>query len=281
MNEPLVILTRAESDNQRVAPFFQEQGLQVLSVPLLEIRDLQIDPWEIPDDFGPYLVLITSSRSTTRWLALRPTLANRDLRGCLVVGRQSALRLYEIDPDTPILVIGHSVEELLEDIVNLRRPFPHIVGEVAPEAAGLLRAGSDINTILYPCSARRREEGVTGLQRLGFRVIELPLYEPVLPAENSALLINVLSNLYRPTALAFFSPSAVENFFHILSVESEEESPPFMLSDHLHFAAIGDTTAEAIYKYGIEDVIISDLPEAEMLARKVAQEMERIKSLGN
>lgn len=244
-----------------------------MSVPLLEIRDLQINPWEIPTDFGPFLVLLTSSRSTTRWLAFRQELENRDLRGCLVVGRQSALRLYDVDPNTPILAISNSAEELLEGIVNLRRPFPHIMEDVAPEAPDILRAGSEINTILYPCSARRRSEPIVGLRKLGFRVIELPLYEPVLPVENSKLLMNVLADIHRPTTLTFFSPSAVENFFHILSTTGAAKGAGQRLQKHIYFAAIGETTADALYEQGIEEVIVAGMPDAESLAKKVAGTM--------
>lgn len=275
MNKPLVILTRAESDNQRVAPFFQEQGLQVLSVPLLEIHDLPVDLENIPNEFGPYLVLVTSSRSTTRWLELRPSLKNRDLRGYLVVGRQSAVRLHEANPDTPVLVTRHSIEEMLEEIANLRRTFPHVVEDVAPEASKLLRMGSEITTILYPCSARRRNEGVIGLQKLGFRVVELPLYEPVLPAGNTASLMNALTGVHRPTVLTFFSPSAVENFFQIV-YSSRDEEGELNFPEGLHFAAIGETTADALCEQGIEEVIVPDLPEAEMLARKVAREVRGV-----
>lgn len=271
MDKPLVILTRTESDNQRVAPYFEAQELQVLSVPLIEIRNLPINPWDIPNDLCPCVVLITSSRATTRWLALRGQLANRDLRGYLVVGQQSANRLREIDPDSPILVIGNSVEELLEDVVSLRHPHLRTVGEVAPGAREILGEGSDVCTIVYPCSAHRRDEAVVGLQALGFKILELPLYEPILPAGSIDLLANILSDIEPPTAITFFSPSAVENFFHILGSATQRNEVSRDVTERLIFAAIGETTADALYEQGIEEVVVSELPDAGMLAEKVAQ----------
>lgn len=272
MNKPLVILTRTESDNERVAPFFHAQGLQTLSVPLLEVRDLPVNVEAIPNDFGPYLVLITSSRSTTRWFELRSMLANTNMQGYLVVGKQSALRLKEGTPAIHVLTVSNSAEELLEAIVNLRCPFPYAMEGVAPEAFEILREESPITTLLYPCSTQRRDEAVVGLRKLGFRVIEIPLYEPILPAGNAERLLNALADTGRPTAITFFSPSAVENFFQIISSRGDQ-SPEQNMPHGLHFAAIGETTADALYEQGIEEVIVSPLPDAEILARTIAEEI--------
>lgn len=235
MSDPVVVLTRSEEENLRTAEAFEEVGIPTISLPMLEIADL--DP-VLPDDLDTstsLTLLLTSSRGAERWRAFREG-AGRDLSvaSCMIVGDRSQAIIERIEPDLPIIASGSSVEDLQENVLAMPRQ------ERGP------------TTILYPCSRIRRDQAVEGFRAMGFDVREMPVYEPVIPSRSIDRAPRVIADLAPGSVITFFSPSAVDNLVGTLPASSASS-----LAAH-HLAAIGPTTAEALYRHGFENVVVAD-----------------------
>lgn len=239
---PTVVLTRTAAENARTAPLFEAQGLTVRSAPLIELRALDADACglrAVRRLAGGEPVLLTSAFATDLWLDLRET----DFRehapaGYYVVGRRSADLLREGDPGVPIVVVADSGESLL-----------------ASDLSG-------VRSLLYPCSAERRDTLVDGLRARDIDVVDMPMYYPALPADAERNLREAIES-NAPIAIACFSPSAVENFFRLVP-----DPPPGTI-----FAAVGPTTAAALSRHGAGDIVMPDVPSAEALALALASLM--------
>jgi uroporphyrinogen-III synthase len=219
-----IILTRSDADNDRVGVELRACGHDTVSAPMIELRPIVHDAEHLErlaTAVRGSTVLLTSATATERWLELRQgPFAGDAPSHYLVVGASSALRLNELDPTVPILAVVPTAAELADAV---------------PSA---------VRRIFYPCSTARRREGIDPFRERGIDVIELPLYEPVLPADAARRLDRVLSESSPPRVLVFFSPSAVANWF---SLRSD------ILPDSI-FVAIGPTTADSLHAHGVTDV---------------------------
>ena len=219
-----VILTRTEEDNARIAPLFREKGVEVISLPMIAIEDIPPDQTILSQFPVDPLILLTSRNGTERWLLLRreeEMIRSLSPTGYLCVGERSRDLIQQNEPGIPVLEIGESGSDLL--------------ARLSGRGKALLT-----QTILYPCSAERREEMVEGLEKLGFEVRALPLYRPVLPKKSIEQFRQIHDLVTPDTTIIFFSPSAVEHFFTLWT-----DNP-----SNLHVAAIGQTTAEALRSAG-------------------------------
>jgi uroporphyrinogen-III synthase len=239
-----IILTRSADDNRAIAPLFEARGFVVLSAPLIELRPLPKDMCGLRSVrrlAGGEEVLITSAYAADLWLDLRETdFQEHPPAGYYVVGEKSAALLRDGDPGTPILAVADSGDELLGH------------PSLAADAGG--------RRLLYPCSTGRRDTLVDGLTARGFDVVELPLYAPARPADARDSLLAALASATSPLAIAFFSPSAVENFLSL-----GVPLPPDAL-----IAAIGPTTADALAARGLHVSILPGTPRAEAMADALA-----------
>lgn len=242
---PAAILTRTELDNERTAGALRSLGIEVWSVPMIEHREIAYDA-ESLEQFGAHardgVVLITSAHAASLWLRSRNgPLAGFTPSSYVVVGARSATLLREHDAAVPVEAIAPSVEAL----------------------PGTLPAG--ISSLLYPCSAIRRDAGIEALRSLGIVVHEMPLYRPVMPVDARSRLLEALDRASRPRAIVFFSPSAVANWFSLRS-----DIP----SDSI-FVAIGPTTAESLRAHRVEEVATADEADIAVLAAVVAERLRR------
>jgi uroporphyrinogen-III synthase len=238
-----LILTRSAEDNARIAPLFERRGFTVYSVPMIELRPLSKDACgtrHVRRLAGGEPVVLTSAYATELWLDLRETDFHEHAPAeYYVVGESSAALLREGDPEIPIRAIARSAEDLLRERFDA------------------------VERILYPCSTERRDTLVEGLRARGIDVIDLPLYSPALPTASRELLPRILTTVPMPVAIAFFSPSAVENFFRL--------SPN--IPDGTIFAAIGPTTAQALRDRGVEGIVQPEEPSAEAMAERLGETM--------
>lgn len=236
-----VILTRSEAENRRIAPCFEQLGMNVHSLPMILLRPLAADACglrSVRRIAGGEPVLLTSAFATDLWLDLRETdFREHPPAGYYVVGRRSAKLLEESDPHVPIMAVADSGAELLQ------------------------RDLSGVTELLYPCSTERRDELVDGLSDRGVNVVELPLYTPSIPPGAAARARQVLAEAERPSVIAFFSPSAVANFVSL--------RPP--ISPWHIFAAVGPTTADALRAAGLPPGYVSMVPSAEALAAELSR----------
>ena len=237
-----VVLTRTEEDNQRIVPLFEDAGLHVISLPMIAIQDIPVDSTTVLQSLGdkPF-VLLTSLKGTKRWLRLRredERIKRMKVQGYWVVGSRSEELLGEVETGVPIEVVAGSSGELLEKLRKERGEERK--GEQAKE-----------REVVYPCSLVRRNEVVEGLAGLGYQVVELPLYEPLLPEQSGKRVLNLADKLDAETTVLFFSPSAVKNFFQLWGDRRRT----------FHCAAIGHTTAKALYKEGVDQIIVPEHPD--------------------
>ncbi len=243
---PTVILTREEEDNRRIAPLFEAEEIEALSLPMIRIQDLPFDPSPLPDRISSVRVLLTSRKGTERWITLRRNverIGRLEVRGYMCVGERSAMMIRQSEPEVPVIVTAES-------------------------GAGIVEGDKEVEgdrVVVYPCSRVRREETVEGLKRKGFEIIELPLYEPVFPEESIDRMRALRDRIDRGTIILFFSPSAVENFFSLLNrmPERSEQLPD------LRFAALGHTTARTLQDHGITDIILPDHPTVKEMIRTI------------
>lgn len=251
-----VLLTRSAEDNRALALRLRQQGIEAVSLPMIEIRPVAPDLSVLPPPDSRATVLLTSRTATRGWLALRerePRVRKIVVNNYLVVGRRSAAVLLADNPEVNILVLANSVEELLEDMIALDRQ------------SGRLNAWLKPTPLLYPCSRLRREEAVAGLTSLRYNVVELPIYEPYLPEPSRDELPMILDTLAPDATLTFFSPSGVDNFFTALA---HHNLRPDRIAT-FRIAAIGSTTAEALYAKGVEEVSIPERPEVGVMVEMV------------
>lgn len=234
---PSLLLTRSHADNLAIAPLFEQRGMVVHSVPLIEFRPIPRDACgmrQVRRLAGSEPVLLTSAYAADLWLDLRESeFREHPPEAYYLVGERSAQLVRESDPGIPIRAVAPSAEELLRDA-----------------------SFEGVERILYPCSTGRLDTLPRGLEERGVEVIELPLYTPAIPAGSGALLREILANAAEPLVIAFFSPSAVSNFFSLTPV----------IPRNSIFAAIGGTTARALREHGISMVIVPEQPSAEALA---------------
>lgn len=231
---PSVILTRSHRENSRIAPLFESRGLTVRSAPMIELRRIAMPGPDAVEISRVDVVLLTSAFATGIWLELRATLPTPP-GAYLVVGERSARLLAESDPDVPILAVADSASELLH------------------------RISEGLDRLLYPCSTERRDEIIDGLRSQGIQVVELPLYSPTLPENAAATLAAALNGTPEPIVFAFFSPSAVRNFFSLSPV----------IPSNAIFAAVGQTTAETLPEHGVRETIVPGTPDSESLAEAI------------
>lgn len=242
-----VLLTRGTEENDEIARLLRARGVESLSLPMIEIRALSADLQKLPPREDECVILLTSRTATERWLNLRmslPRAGDVRTRTHLVVGRKSAALLLESQPSARILCLADSVEELLEDVLELHEKS-HSIAKYQKRSP-----------LLYPCSRLRRDSAIDGFNELGYRVYDLPLYEPILPKASIDKLPRALEALAPDATLTFFSPSAVENFCTAL----QENGMGIERVTGFRFAAIGTTTEEALNSKGIEDVRVPGRP---------------------
>ena len=108
---------------------------------------------------------------------------------------------------------------------------------------------SDIKEVIFFCGSKRREELPSLLKQAGVVVHEMVVYEtietPTIAEENL-------------DAILFFSPSAVQSFFSVNSLQ--KGSVCF---------AIGQTTADSIADFTDNKIIVSESPSQEMMLAAV------------
>ncbi len=238
---PPLILTRSESDNARTAPAFAAEGFDVVSVPMLTFEPLELEDEVLVGLRGDEPVVLTSARATDAWLDVRRAGQHRPC--CyFLVGERSRVVLEGSDPLVPIAYVARS-------------------------AADLLNADFEgVDRVVYPCSAERRDELVDGLRERGIDVVELPLYRPGIPSDSADRLHAALATGGDgAVAIAFFSPSAVRNFFALVG-----EPPPGAI-----FGAVGRTTAGELAAHGARGVIAAEIPTPEALADAMRRHLEQ------
>jgi uroporphyrinogen-III synthase len=159
-------------------------------------------------------------------------------------------------PDWTVFCLEGATRKLAE-----QRFGPAIVAGTASSAAelaeviiGACAKDSDIDEsggkqVVFFCGDRRREELPALLRQAGFRVEERIVYRTLLTPHR-------LEREY--AGIAFFSPSAVESFFSVNTINPRTA-----------LFAIGRTTAAAVQARTGKEAILSSRPDREVLIHEM------------
>lgn len=150
-------------------------------------------------------------------------------------------------PSWDIYCLGHTTKQLASTYfgeASIKGTAPH-----ATALADRMIEDAVQPPLIFFCGDQRRDELPDRLHAEGLTLQEIVVYR-TMPVHRA------IDKPYN--GVLFFSPSAVESFFH----------SNYLSSDTLVFA-IGQTTATTIRKYTDQTIIISDHPAKEQLVQKV------------
>lgn len=226
-------ITRPQAEQFGSVLRFGAMGAQVHGVPLVERVDLPVAAAQLRALPEGCTVVLASSYAAARWLhclGLHPPLA-----GCpiAIVGERAAGPVDGLEPG--VVLRASTAKELLE---RLEGDGPFVL------------AGS----------SRRRPELPEGLRARGKQVLELDLYRIGTPDELRVRAWQLWTR-DRPDAVAFYSPSAVDNFLSLGLPGGRSVAA----------LAIGPTTAGRLRSRGIEAAAIAEPPGEEALAAATAR----------
>ena len=152
-------------------------------------------------------------------------------------------------PDWNIFCIGNTTRQLAARYFG--EQSIHTVGNNASDLADKMITNKSVKQVVFFCGDQRREELPGKLRQNGIPVQEVIVYHTI----NTPYRIEKAYD-----GILFFSPSAVQSFFHANAV----------LPSTFLFA-IGQTTAEAIKTFTDNTIIESERPGKEELVKKMFQ----------
>ncbi|NXI42935.1 HEM4 synthase, partial [Galbula dea] len=159
----------------------------------------------------------------------------------------------------PAYVVGKATASLVEEIGLIPQ------GEKSGNAEKLAeyicsREKPDSSALLFPCGALKREVLPTVLREKGVPLESLTVYQTTQHPDLQESLSSYFSQQGIPASIVFFSPSGVKFCLqHIQKLSGD-------FINHIKFAAIGPTTAEALEAAGILVSCTAETPTARDLA---------------
>ncbi|XP_061220108.1 uroporphyrinogen-III synthase isoform X2 [Neopsephotus bourkii] len=131
---------------------------------------------------------------------------------------------------------------------------------VVGKATASLGEKSNSSALLFPCGALKREVLPTVLREKGVPLESLTVYQTTQHAHLQESLSSYFSQQGIPASIVFFSPSGVRFCLqHIQKLAGD-------VINHIKFAAIGPTTAEAMEAAGIPVSCTAESPTPQALA---------------
>ncbi|XP_008489965.1 uroporphyrinogen-III synthase isoform X1 [Calypte anna] len=174
----------------------------------------------------------------------------------------------------PAYVVGKATASLVEEIGLTPQ------GEKSGNAEKLAqyicsREKPDSSALLFPCGALKREVLPTVLREKGIPLESLTIYETTQHPDLQESLSSYFSQQGIPVSVVFFSPSGVKFCLqHIQKLSGD-------FIDHIKFAAIGPTTAEALGGAGIPCSCTAETPTPQALAAGIQKALHLQDCLSN
>lgn len=205
---PVVVLTRAEDDNRRLADKLEGQGLAALSVPMIEV--------EAPADNGNALVAAAANLDLYHWVVLTSANGVRAMAAALerVGGSNESNRWPS---HVSLAVVGPATEAAAADrgwrvdFVPTKATAADLVEQFPPPDADLAGGSPRVLAALAELAAPTVGRG---LRARGYRVDQVVAYRTSAPTtpgncgRNEVLRADVAA----ADAIAFTSPTTVERF---------------------------------------------------------------------
>ncbi|XP_065602165.1 uroporphyrinogen-III synthase isoform X2 [Cyrtonyx montezumae] len=116
------------------------------------------------------------------------------------------------------------------------------------------------SSLLFPCGAMKREVLPTALKEKGVPLESLTVYQTAPHSHLQQSLSSYFSQQGIPASIVFFSPSGVKFCLQYIQKLSSD------LANHVKFAAIGPTTAEAMEAAGVAVSCTAQSPTPQDLA---------------
>lgn len=224
MSEPVrIVLTREQNSNQAWATRLEQAGLAWLAMPLVRFAPLPVPADVTPAGFD--WVLLTSPQGV-RALAER----------------------YPEPGTARIAVLGHGTARAVTE-AGWTVAFDAGALDGAEFGHAFLRVAGSPGTVLLPGPRRRLTEPRATLEKAGYTVQELPLYETLPTAASAIAAVPLTAN----DVVFFCSPSAVRAY-----CAARNDKP--------RCVAIGRTTAEACRTAGMNPAV-AETPDLDSMVR--------------
>ena len=157
-----------------------------------------------------------------------------------IKGKKPSWKIYCIGTTTQQLVVNYFGQDAIAGTANDAAALAKLIIEDQPKGK-----------LIFFCGDQRRDELPEILQQNSILLKEIIVYQ-------TTALKNLIKKQYE--GILFFSPSGVESFF------SNNQ-----LTKKTILFAIGNTTAKEIKKHSNNQIVVSDEPGKENLARKMME----------
>ncbi|XP_075574043.1 uroporphyrinogen-III synthase isoform X2 [Pelecanus crispus] len=158
----------------------------------------------------------------------------------------------------PAYVVGKATASLVEEIGLI--PQGEKSGNAEKLAGYICSKKPNSSALLFPCGALKREVLPTVLREKGIPLESLTVYQTTQHTDLQESLSSYFSQQGIPASIVFFSPSGVKFCLqHIQKLSGD-------FINHIKFAAIGPTTAEAMEAAGIPVSCTAENPTPQDLA---------------
>lgn len=247
-----IVLTRTPDHNAETRPVFEARGASVLCFPTIAIQDPpsweEVDAaiWKLADYSD---VCFTSQYAVKKFIE----------RARLV--RPKALETLST---RTLSAVGEKTRSTLESLGFHVGLVPnHASG--AELVARLREEPLENRKFLYPKGSIARDDVPTQLRTLGVTVDEVVVYRTTIPhdADVQTVLQKFTSN--EIDIVTFFSPSAVYNCIEMIGTEP---------LSNVVVGVIGNTTAEAVKKVGLQPTVVACHPTAEGLCQELEAHLQ-------
>ncbi len=136
--------------------------------------------------------------------------------------------------------------------------------------AALLQQRAGGNTkILFPRALEGRELIPHELKKVGAKVVVLPVYQTVPAVPKNLTVLRLRLREKNIDAITFTSPSAVQQFFHLLPLSE------WPILREICLAAIGRTTATAIKEQHLQPRVVPETTSAPALIEAIAEYFQK------
>jgi len=247
LNNKIIISTRGTESGDSLADLLKAQGARVLSLPMIEVKQSQINESEksILKNLDSYnWVFVTSKNGVVNFFKhLIDVAGHTELPKTLriaAIGKKTALELEYYGFSADFISNGNTSEDFLNEFYEKHNPdnlkILLALGNLADDA---------LNTKL--------SEGNT-VQRIN-------VYDTLKPAIADENIMDIIrNNLY--DLLIFTSPSTFLNFCSFINPEEIKK---------LKTASIGTTTSKSITDAGIEPLVTAKKSNAEGLCESIIE----------
>lgn len=228
-----VVVTRPRDQSGPLCEALTAAGARVVELPVVEPGP--------PEDGGAALARAAASASGYTWIAFTSANAVHRFAAQLRDGRDlGRARLAAVGPSTAAALATH---HLAVDLVPERSNAEGLVAALGQAPSG--------GRVLFPRAAGAREVLPEGLRAEGWEVDEVVAYRTVEGACPPAV---VADEVGAADAVVFASPSAVRGFRGSV----DDAGRPLRLPPLV--ACIGEVTAEAARRAGIDDPAVAGAP---------------------